>query len=252
VPLLAARFRTHREWASTPLPVVLKEFSRVETLTATTLESTVFLNRGSHCEVQRLPAEAQWAPAAAVSAQDFNGDGRPDIFLGQNVSAVRPGAAPLNNGRGLLLINDGKKFRALSTHESGIALEGDQRGICTADFDEDGLMDLVAGQNGGRTRLFRNEQNVTTVSVRLNAGPQNPSGVGATVRLTSRGKVIAVQEVQGGSGWLAHNGSSVSFPAKQDPDVEIQVRWPGGRETRAGMPGAQRITLHADGNLTTR
>ena len=60
----------------------------------------IFFNRGDHFEAVPFPDEAQWAPVFAITLADFDGDGRQDVFLGQNFFALRPELSRLDAGRG--------------------------------------------------------------------------------------------------------------------------------------------------------
>jgi hypothetical protein len=79
---------------------------------------------------------------------DYNGDGRPDLFL---LGAVVEGGQV----RDLLLRNEGDgRFRDV-TAEAGLAGARPSLGCCVADFDNDGLPDLfITGV--GEQHLFRN------------------------------------------------------------------------------------------------
>jgi hypothetical protein len=157
-PWLRERFPTHQAFANASVQEILGDrATRAKQFTATTLESMIFFNRGDHFEARPLPREAQLAPANGVCVADFDGDGHSDIFLSQNFSGTEAEVAHGDAGTGLLLLGDGKgNFHAMLAMESGIFIEGDQRGCAAADFDHDGRMDLAVGVNNGATRLFHN------------------------------------------------------------------------------------------------
>jgi hypothetical protein len=254
VPLLSPRYRNHQEWATTEMQTALASFGNPRAVAATTLASTLFLNRGDHFEARPLPREAQWAPTWSMVASDFNGDGFDDLYLAQNFSATRPGAAALSSGEGLLLRGNGDgSFQSLSAKGSGISIDGDQRGAAMIDFDEDGRPDLVAAQNGERTCILRNTTGSPALRVRLSDGPLNPNGLGAVARWEREGKVLARREIHGGSGWLSHSGSLALMPAPTGTNTQLHVRWPGGRETRTAIsPAARAVTLNHRGTVTVR
>src|SRR6185503_7473844 len=119
--------------------------------------STVFLNRGKSFEAGPLPTEAQMAPCFAVCVGDADGDGNDDIFLSQNFFASQPESPRCDAGQGLWLRGDGKgSFKAVPGRESGVKVNGEQRGAAVCDFDQDGRLDLVVTQNGAETKLYRN------------------------------------------------------------------------------------------------
>jgi hypothetical protein len=155
---LPARFPTHTAFTEATLTQVLGPHAATAKESAvTTLASMLFLNRSGRFEPRTLPAEAQWTPVSAVSVTDVDGDGRPDLFLAQNLFAVRPEDSRLDAGRGLWLRGDGKGgFTVVPGQESGVVIYGEQRGAATGDLDSDGRPDLIVTQNGSTTRLFRN------------------------------------------------------------------------------------------------
>jgi hypothetical protein len=164
--------------------VIKDREAKMQKLTASTLETTVFLNRKDHFEARPLPAEAQFTPTFGICVADFDGDGDEDIFLAQNFFAFRVEEARLDAGRGLLLRGDGKGgFEPMPGQTSGIKAYGEQRGAAVADFDHDGRVDLAVTQNGAATKLFRNTHARPGLRVRLVGASGNPDGVGAMLRL---------------------------------------------------------------------
>src|SRR6185436_19958648 len=185
IPWLMERFPTHAAWSrATVADIIRDREGKVRRLSASTLATTVFLNRAGRFEARPLPSEAQFAPVFGVCVADFDGDGHEDVFLAQNFFAFRVEDSRLEAGRGLLLRGDGKSaFQPVPAQESGIKVYGEQRGAAVSDFDHDGRVDLAVTQNGAATKLFRNTSARPGIRVRL-AGPSgNPAGVGAILRL---------------------------------------------------------------------
>jgi hypothetical protein len=217
---------------------------------ANSFTSMVFLNRGHQFEARPLPKEAQFAPVFGVTVADFNGDGREDLFLGQNFFATHPRTSRLDAGRGLLLVGDGSgQFRAVPGQESGIKLYGEQRGTAAADYDHDGRTDLAVSQNGAPTGLFRNQRAAPGLRVRL-AGPAgNPQGWGACARLVFKDRVGPRREWRGGSGYWSQDGA-VQVLALPEAAVGLEVRWPGGPAQRVALPpSARSIEVSPDGQV---
>jgi enediyne biosynthesis protein E4 len=254
MPFLAGRFPTHKAFSEASLEAVLGEAkARARVVRATTLESMVFLNRGDHFEAVPLPAVAQFAPAFGVVVADFDGDGAEDVFLSQNFFANEPSTPRQDAGRGLLLLGDGKGgLKPVPGQVSGIKVYGEQRGAAAADFDEDGRVDLVVGQNGAATRLLRNATAMPGLRVRL-AGPAgNPGGIGAVVRLKFGEGYGPAREIHGGSGYLSQD-SAITVLATPEQPSGIWVRWPGGKVTETEVPkGAREITVELNGHVTQR
>jgi Tfp pilus assembly protein PilF len=100
---------------------------------------------------------------------DFNGDGRPDIFLPSAV--VQDGKV-----RDLLLRNDGDFKWTDVTAAAGLAAPRVSLGAAAADYDNDGYTDLVVTGAGGQ-HLFRNKGDSTFEDVSAAAGLDKVTGV---------------------------------------------------------------------------
>lgn len=245
MPTLASRFPTFRQFGLAGVDEILGERrpGSLE-LQAVWLETTLFLQRTNGFEVRPLPDLAQWAPAFAVAVADFDGDGREDVFLSQNLFAMEPETGRLDGGRGLCLLGDGRGgFTALDGRRSGLVIHGEQRGAAVADYDADGRPDLVVTQNGAATRLFRNRGGRPGLRVRL-AGPAgNPEGIGAVVRVRSAQGLGPAREIHGGSGYWSQDSPVPVLALPADP-VALEVLWPGGRTRSVPIPpGATEVRV---------
>jgi hypothetical protein len=224
---------------------------RIEVATSRTM---VFLNRGDHFEARALPAEAQWSPAFGICVADLDGDGNEDLFLSQNFFPMNPETARQDGGRGLWLKGDGRGgFKAVDGAESGIQVYGDQRGCAVADFDNDGRVDLVVTQNGGATRLYRNEAGRPGLRVRAVAGPQNAAGVGAQVAIDYGDHAGPTREIHAGAGYWSQDAPTQVLGLTGTP-AGVRVRWPGGTTGTYPLPAAARDVEidRATGQLTVR
>ncbi|MFM7103213.1 MAG: VCBS repeat-containing protein, partial [Verrucomicrobiota bacterium] len=234
-PALRDRLASHGAFGESPLPgVVGAELPRLPLRTAGWWAATLFLNLPGGFEARTLPREAQETPSLAPVVADFDGDGHEDLFLGQNFFPVHPEEARQDAGRGLLLRGDGQGgFQPLPAAASGIEVPGEARGAAAADYDQDGRVDLVVGQNGAETRLWHNRGAAPGFRLRLKGGPGNPAAVGARVRWSRAGQGVGpAREIQAGSGYLGVDAPE--WVAGRPPGTtHLEVRWPGGPEIRA-------------------
>ena len=198
IPFLRELYPTYTAYANATSSNILGEQkSKVDAIRINSFESTVIINRGDTFDVHPLPMEAQLAPVFGISVADFDGDGSEDFFLAQNFFGTRPDFPRMDAGRGLLLKGDGKGvFKPMASAMSGIRMNGDQRGSAVADFNHDGRVDLLMGQNTGQTKLYRNRLAKRGLRVRLSGGKGNPSGVGAKLRLGTETKLGPAREVR--------------------------------------------------------
>jgi hypothetical protein len=233
MPAIRARFPTYDSYAQAGVQeMVGHAWSEAKMLEANWIESTVFLNRGTGFVARALPVAAQMAPAFGVCVADFDGDGNEDVFLAQNFFATQIETPRYDGGLGLWLKGNGRgDFEAVEARESGLSIFGEQRGAATADYDGDGRVDLLVGQNGQATKLFRNERARPGLRVRLNGLPNNPHAIGAQIRFVGDGRAGAVREVQAGAGYWSQS-SAVKVLSRFGTRQELIVRWPGGDERR--------------------
>lgn len=249
MPFVRANFATHMQYGRASLPEILGDKAgEMKRLPASWLESAVLLNRGDRFELRALPFEAQLAPVFGIVAQDFDGDGRIDLFLAQNFFGLQPDVPRLDAGRGLLLRGDGSGgFQPLPTKVSGLAIYGEQRGAAAADFDRDGRVDLAVSQNGAETKLYRNATAKPGVRVRLIGMPGNRDAIGSRVRMEVNGVQGPAYELHAGAGYWSMDAPAVVLAADQLP-ARVLVRWSGGRWTTNDVPaGIREITLDAAG-----
>ncbi|HTD66815.1 MAG TPA: VCBS repeat-containing protein, partial [Candidatus Limnocylindria bacterium] len=252
LPYLAARFSNYEEYGKASMTEVIGNNAAVKELSINTLQSMVFLNRGTTFEARPLPLEAQLSPVFGVAVADFDGDGREDLLLAQNFFAVEPMTARYDAGRGLLLRGRGDgTFQSMRAQESGLAIYGEGRGAAVCDYDGDGRVDVCIGQNGAQTKLYRNEQARVGLRVRLQGPASNLLAIGAMLRpIFASGKAGAGREIHAGAGWLSQD-SAVQVLATPEPIKSFSVRWPGGKTTQSGVPPSSvEVTIDWSGKLT--
>ncbi len=236
LPFVRARFSTRQGYGRASVEEILSDaFRTTQSLEANCLESTVFLNRGTNFSAKVLPTLAQIAPAFGVCVADFDGDGHEDVFLAQNFFATQIETPRYDGGVGLWLRGDGRGgFDPVPPQEAGLRLFGEQRGAAVADYDGDGRVDLLVGQNGQQTKLFHNTRGRPGLRVRLVGPPQNPGAVGAVLHLGDRSGEGAAREVQAGSGYWSQN-SAVQVMCSPTVATRLSIRWPGGGVTNLNV-----------------
>ena len=230
IPTIRDRITTFAAYSKSSVDQILgPTASGAVRVGATSFDHVVLLNRGDHFEARALPPVAQEAPASGVVVADFDGDGHDDIFLAQNFFPTELETPRFDAGVGLVLLGDGQGgFRPLTVKQSGVEMTGDQRGAAAADYDGDGRVDVAVGQNGGPTMLWHNRAAKPGVRIRLNAGPDNPLGIGAQLRAVAGSVRGPVREIRAGSGYWSMDGATTVIAKLNNLD-SIWVRWPGGK-----------------------
>jgi hypothetical protein len=219
---------------------------------ANTLGVTLFMNVGGKMEARELGMEAQWAPVQGVCVGDADGDGNEDVYLSQNYFAVNPEMTRCDGGRGLWLKGDGKGGLEPKMG-SGVKVYGEGRGAALGDFDEDGRVDLVVGQNGAETKVYRNVGGRPGLRVKVKGVGGNETGVGAKARLVYEGgKKGPVKEVHAGGGYWSQDSRVLVF-GRGATITAIEVQWPGGKMTTSEVPGdAKEIEVSENGVTVVR
>lgn len=133
LPRMKAKFNNYKSYADATLadlfePDVIQKASH---LSANYLNTTVFLNKdGQPMSAIQLPEQAQYAPVYAIAADDFNGDGNPDLLLCGNNSHFKLRLGKSDANYGILLTGDGAgNFQYVPQINSGLQLKGDVRSV---------------------------------------------------------------------------------------------------------------------------
>ena len=238
MPVLRQHVRTYREFSARSVEDIFGAvLSGIAQHEVTHWETTVFINRESHYEAVPLAPEAQWSPAYAPVAGDFNGDGRTDLFLSQNFFAIASGYPRLDSGRGLLLLaNKSYELIPQPAQYSGIQIYGSQRASVAADFNLDGRLDLAVTQNAGPVVHLENRSAPVGLRVVLRTDDANTFAIGANVRAQYRdGSFGPIFPVLAGSGYWSQN-SLAPLLAPYSEIEKVHIDWPGGADTTVVVP----------------
>ena len=249
MPGVRERFRTFSRFSKETMRGILgDQFETVSRFRVKTHAHTVFFNRGDRFESRPLPWEAQLAPAFSVLVGDVNLDGHEDLFLSQNLFHLRSEMSRMDAGRGLLLQGRGEgEWTVLPAEASGIRIYGEQRGAALGDYNKDGRPDLVVSQNGGATRLFRNQGKAAGLRVMVRAGANNRTGIGAMISVGDGQQYGTVREIHAGAGYWSQDSPTQVFPSGAS---HLKVKWPGGRETVSPIPErAKTIVVDRSGRV---
>lgn len=184
-----------------------------------------------------------WSACAA----DFNNDGWLDLFHVNGMDwQGQSGGFDTDPSRLFLNQGDGS-FQEMAI-QLGINDRQQGRGVVCFDHDLDGDIDIFTANFLGETRLYRNdlEDNPGYLQIRLNGETNNPSAVGARIRITS-GEIQQVREITVGSNYQSQNPLMQHFGLGGAGRIdELKVFWPHGGETiLKNLEPDQRLTLNA-------
>ena len=249
MPSIRSRLKTFHNFASSTLqeiytPTRLESAQRFK---ANTLEHVVFRNQGDGTfKKEPLPRYAQAAPAFGVAVSDLNGDGHPDIVMAQNFYGPQPETGRMDGGLGCLLYGDGKgNWTPVWPEESGIALQGDGKGLTISDLDKNGRPDITFTFNNGPAVDLTNSIGRGGIAIRLSGPAGNPTAVGARVVLTPSEGPVQTAEIYAGNGYLSQSTPALFFGGTGP--FAVSVTWPDGRKSEPKVNSVTTITLHPPG-----
>ncbi len=169
---------------------------------------------------------------------DYDNDGVIDLFMANGhvldnvyryhaeTEYAEPKLMFRNNGRGLFEnVSDqlGPDFRLARV----------SRGAAIADFDNDGDLDILVGNNGQAPQLLRNDGGNANhwLEILLIGTKSNRDGVGTRVKLTA-GDLVLYDQRKGGMSYQSAQDPRLHFGLRKQSMVDsLEIVWPSGVTT---------------------
>jgi|GEM_PF-337529 len=187
---------------------------------------------GSFSNVTETAAVADGSWGWGACSADFNNDGWLDIFH-VNGMLFESNIREFQIDTSRLFINKKDGTFIEQSASVGIVDTKEGRGVVCFDYDKDGDIDIFISNYEDETRLYRNDldQNQGWLQVRLEGEINNPSAVGAVIRVTT-GEITQMREVTIGSNFQSQNPLLQHFGLGSSTRIdELRVGWPHGGET---------------------
>src|SRR5215831_8228065 len=179
---------------------------------------------------------------------DYDNDGSVDLILAnghpddmiENYSPAVKYREPL-----LLFHQENGKLRDVS-RDGGAAFTRSYpaRGLAVGDFNNDGLLDVLIGMNGGAPLLLKNQSAPDNhwLGLKLEGVKCNRDAIGAKIRWSAGGVVHSRLKNNGGSYLSSHDPREI-LGTGSTPKIEwVEITWPkpSGRVQRIVNPPVQR------------
>jgi len=123
------------------------------------------------------------------------------------------------------------------------------RGLATADYDNDGDIDIVTNNRGDFPSLLRNDGGNANhwLSVQLIGTKSNRDGIGASLKLTSAG-FVQFEQAKGGMSYMSASDPRIHFGLGKRMKIEaLEITWPSGQVDRLTDVPIDRIIAIKEG-----
>ncbi len=179
---------------------------------------------------------------------DYDNDGAVDLILanGHPDDMIEDYSAQVKYKEPVLLFHqENGKLRDVSA-EAGPAFTKSYpaRGLAAGDFNNDGLIDILIGTNGGPPVLLKNRAGVGNhwLGLKLEGMKCNRDGIGAKIRWSAGGVVRSRMKNSGGSYLSSHDPREVLGIGKAEKLDWVEITWPqpSGKVQRIENPPLDR------------
>src|SRR5437667_190767 len=124
----------------------------------------------------------------------------------------------------------------------GFDTVGVSNGMCLADLDNDGDLDVIVNNLNGPAGIYRNESSAPRVAVRLKGLPPNTGGIGAKIWLYGGAVPMQSQEMICGGRYLSSDDAMRVFAAGNLTNtMRMEVKWRNGRRSVVNEVKANRL-----------
>lgn len=155
--------------------------------------------------------------------------------------AVNLDEAPLLELKNKIFRNNGDLIFSDKSEQWGFQEADVSYGLATADFDNDGDLDLVISRFRSEAAIFENRSTAARIAVSLRGQSPNTQGIGAKVILKG-GPVRQSKEVTLGGDYLSGSVPQLMFAANADNrNHTIKVKWANGKTSIIDSVAANRI-----------
>ncbi len=159
--------------------------------------------------------------------EDVNNDGLVDLFIAKGNVAKMPDFA-MKDPNNLLVQTAVGKFQEAG-EAAGVASIATSRGAALADFNLDGLVDLVVVNRWEKAQLWRNTSSNAGqwIEIKLQQPAPNRDGIGAWLEVKHNRQVFR-REISVGGGHASGQNGWWHFGLGEMTQAEIRVIWPDG------------------------
>ncbi|MCG8603930.1 FG-GAP-like repeat-containing protein [bacterium] len=175
---------------------------------------------------------------------DFDLDGDLDLYVVNGTFG--------NDFRNLLFRNNNNGTFEDFSQQSGADGQAEARGLCVADFDNDGRLDMFVANIRATAHLYLNSmQDGNYLKINLIGTQSNRDARGAVVRIAAAGKTY--HRPNDGIEFYGQSKAPIHFGLGEAELVQnIKVEWPSGiQQEFHDIPANQTITINENSGIVT-
>ncbi len=158
MPVIKQKFPSYKGYATSDINDILgvDKIAHAVSFRATDFGSYLFVNKGNFdFEIRKLPSQIQWSPLMGAVIDDFDDDGKPDIFVCGNKINTEPETPSYDAGIGTVILDFlSQGASPLTVSRSGIVARQDVR-HCLPLRLKNGQKGFVIVANNGEVRAYQ-------------------------------------------------------------------------------------------------
>jgi hypothetical protein len=171
---------------------------------------------------------------------DFDNDGWRDLLVTNghildNIALYHPSVTYAEERKLYRNLGNGKFADVTNTQDGAFRAPRVGRGLAVGDYDNDGWLDLLVGNNGEDAQLFRNNgssqpggQKNHWLGVHLIGTKSNRDGIGAALKIAT-GDFVSYDQAKGGMSYCSAQDPRIHFGLGLRAKVDtIEITWPSG------------------------
>ncbi|NNE14778.1 MAG: VCBS repeat-containing protein [Saprospiraceae bacterium] len=155
MPFVSDKFKSYSDFGSAEITDVLDGLITDQTVLqeAQTFSNSIFINKGKSFEQVVLPGEAQISPVYGIAVDDFDKDGKTDIFLAGNMYNREVETTRSDAGKGCLVtMDDSGNFVVSRNEKTGVSADKDVRDVALIKSKNQSL--LVIANNNDAMQIY--------------------------------------------------------------------------------------------------
>ena len=213
-------YKSNEEFMDQPIQSVFKR--ELKSITYTEFNTCIFINRNNEFKRMELAPKVNFLPTFGIDINDYNLDGRLDVFLCQGFTASKGFTESSYNHSGLFLIQDKNgDFEPFDGKDLGIRTDlFGPRSVSSLDINNDNKPDIVIGDNGRPYAFHENISTGTGLKLKLIGNENALAGLKARIKY-SNGNLGPMFEYSPKQGFRSSKSRSIIFAHSKDVESII-------------------------------